>query len=905
MTQNSFHATRPGFPGVALRLQLACFLAMVPAMLSPLHAAETGRTFSNPERIRYDDRCFTIDGRDVFLFSGAFHYFRCPKPLWRDRFEKIKEAGFNCVETYVPWNWHEREMPANTDDFSTADLAEFNDWLKMAEDFGFYTIVRPGPYICAEWDTGGFPQWLLTKKPADRNGAWLRGDEATFLAWSQHWYHEVCPIIASHQITRKPHGQPGVILVQIENEYDFAGFPDAVKIHHLKTLAEAARADGIDVPLMTCWTKQVRGSTDPVLRQVFDTCNFYPRWDVAGELGKQIPKLRAEQPDAPLMTAELQGGWFSQVGGKLSEEQDGVDAAQIQNLTLFAIQNGETALNYYMLFGGSNPGDWAARNLTTSYDYNAPIREWGGVGDRYQRVRAIGKMLEEHGARLARSELVTCEVQASQNDVTVAMRRAADGARYLFVRTSEHTEPREGTVRVTDDSSGRKEQIGFKYKLEPFGSAVLYLPPGVTDAAQGEWLPKPAPAIERPTDLPAPVTITSARRHSDPGPSHWKPMPPGERLAQAGIYDSGFLFYRAKGGAGGDRTNLLVEFPAGDDVVAQTRRAAAPRIAEANGSALFTVGRSRSAELLYENHGHANFGVADENPCGIASAQFVSGTSIGGEPIAGWRMHEVNGTSDRPEVKPGFDDANWASVTVDKLEADQLAPNHTAVFRAKLDVSESDLKRGGWQLHFGRLDDRGWIFVNGKQVGETTDWSRGYSFDVQKELRAGENVIAVVVQNGDSAGGLGDPALARFTEKHPASIEFGRPTGVEAGWWKPEFKDKRWKTVKLGAAAPSSDSAMLTWYRMNFSVQSPKPGVWVPWKLHLNATGNGFIYLNGHELGRYWEAGPQHDFFLPECWLNFGDGKTNQLTLSLRRADKGAEIQSAIVEPYRDFAEKR
>src|SRR3954464_7213732 len=108
------------------------------------------RVFLHPDRIRYDAQCFTIDDADIFIFSGAFHYFRCPKELWRDRFTTIKQAGFNCVETYVAWNVHEREQPTDVSDFSKVDLADLRDWLTMAhEEFGLYTIVRPGPYICA------------------------------------------------------------------------------------------------------------------------------------------------------------------------------------------------------------------------------------------------------------------------------------------------------------------------------------------------------------------------------------------------------------------------------------------------------------------------------------------------------------------------------------------------------------------------------------------------------------------------------------------------------------------------------------------------------------------------------------------------------------------------------------
>src|SRR3954471_6116231 len=116
--------------------------------------AETGtptaRIFPHPERICYDSHCLTIDGKDVFIYSGAFHYFRCPKELWRDRFQKIKEAGFNTVETYAAWNWSEQQMPAGTNDFSKVNVSDLDEWLTMAEGYGFYIIVRPGPYICAE-----------------------------------------------------------------------------------------------------------------------------------------------------------------------------------------------------------------------------------------------------------------------------------------------------------------------------------------------------------------------------------------------------------------------------------------------------------------------------------------------------------------------------------------------------------------------------------------------------------------------------------------------------------------------------------------------------------------------------------------------------------------------------------
>jgi hypothetical protein len=864
------------------------------------------RPFPHPDRIRYDDRCLTIDGRDVFIYSGAFHYFRCPKPLWRDRFQKIKDAGFNTVETYAAWDWHEREMPSGLNDFSKVDMTDLEDWLKMAEDFGFYIIVRPGPYICAEWDSGGFPQWLMTRKPPGppHGESWLRSDDPVFLAWEKHWFDAVCPVIARHQITAKAPGQPGVILVQLENEYNFGHFPDDVIVRNLKALAEDALADGINVPFTTCWTRQVRGQTDPVLRGVFDSCNFYPRWAIDGTV-KEMEKLRQEQPDAPLMTTELQGGWFANVGGKLSADQDGLTASQINALTLLAIQHGETLMNYYMLFGGTNPDDMAARNITSTYDYAAPIREPGGVGDRYQRLWAIGHMLQEHGAKLARADAVDCETTTTQDDVTVAMRKSPDGGRYLFVRTSQRTEPRQGTAHVRE-KSGDTPELAFQYDLEPLGSKILYLAPGMTNADQGEWLPKPAPAINRPADLPAAVPVTTARREVDPGPTHWTGLKQGATLGQAGVFDNRFLFYRA-GVRANAATNLLVSLASGDSVLATAGGKPVPLVRGFSSTAVFAVPRgAQDVLLLYENKGHVNIGPDSEAPSGIFGAWLASDSMAGGRPVDGWRMHTVSNVTRRPEVQPEFDDKAWKTVKVDQLEATSLAPHRNAVYRAEIELSASDLGGDDWILNIGRIDGNGWVYVNGRKVGETADPGQSCLSVITPELHEGRNVVAVLVRGGSRAGGMGLPSLSREPADSRVKLRsIGNPAGISGKWWAPDLDDRKWDVVKIGDESASHPEGVLTWYRMGFGLDSPKPGVWVPWKLHLEATGNGFVYVNGYAIGRYWEAGPQHDFYLPECWLNFGAGKTNEVSLSLRPLERGAAIQAASVEPYADQAEVR
>jgi hypothetical protein len=728
------------------------------------------RVFPHPDRIRYDSQCLTIDDKDTMIYSGAFHYFRCPKALWPERFQKIKDAGLNCVETVVPWNVHEPEQPSDPSDFSKIiGLQDFDDWLTMAEHYGLYVIIRPGPYICAEWEFGGFPLWLKAERPAHplRGKIWLRTDDPAFVAWGKHWLDAVCPIIAKHQITRKAPGQPGVILFQLENEYDSWPGTKEVRLSYLTDLANEVTADGIDVPLFTCKTKEAREVPSGPLREVVDCVNQYPLWDVRKSLDGAIDDLRKTQPDAPVAISELQGGWFAHVGQQLSDQQDGLSPAEIQNITLYSWQKGVTLTNYYMMFGGTSFDDWSARGLISSYDYDAPIREDGGVMERYQRVWALGHMFQEHAGRLVRSTLADIQWTASDQDVQVGERKAQDGSRYIFVRTDNHTDARSGHAQVKK-KDGSAPELDFDYQLEPFGSTVLYLPPGATTAAQGEWLPKPAPPIARPTALPPAVTITKGQTMADPVPQTWRPITLGEPFAAIGNLGSHFVYYRVPAAPG---TTLNFKLQNGDHIVASANGTPVPVVLDGKKNTTLTVpNQAQELVVLLENQGYFNFKERIEQQ--IDGIHAISGAA---GPI-GFSMGDLNG----------------------------------------------ELGRG---------------------------------------------------------------------------IAFSKPDS--------SVDESKWQSVDFSAAVPPTSNALLTWYRSPFELPTPSPDAWVPWHLHLEANGDGFIYLNGHGIGRYWQVGPQHDFFLPACWLNFGPGKTNVVAFSLCPQDKGVGISALNIAPDSDTAEKR
>jgi hypothetical protein len=782
--------------------------------------------FAHPERVRYDGHCFQIEGQDFFLSSAAFHYYRTPRELWRDRFQKIKDAGFNAVETYVPWNWHERDLPSGLDDFSKIDLSEFEAWLKMAHDeFGFYTIVRPGPFICAEWGGGGYPRWLAKFNPWSGKEFWLRSADDAHIAWSAHWYEAVCKVFAREQITRKPKGAKGIILVQIENEYDYHKAPDKPKLLH--ALYGAVKKAGVDVPMFTCLTRECRGSGDPLLSQVFDSDNYYVALDGAPGCAQRMMSLRAQQPNAPGMVTELQGGWFSLVGDRLSEENYS-DARHFNAIHWMSLLGGATALNPYMFTGGTHFGGWGARGQTTTYDYNAAIREWGALSPKYYAAKGVNEFVRDHASRLVRAEGGPCELQGAPASLFGGVRVATDGTRFVFLQNTDAKNPVSGKVTIvpgkitrpagpiynidqegnrvlmrTNDADSDTATIPpfeVDYSLADLGTKVLVIPPGKTPA-EGVWYPK-VQDMPSPKQLPAPVRIASALKRHDPLDGKWQALPEGKSLPELGVSDQRYVLYRSR----------------------------------------FTLSETDAAKLgrLLVNSFSRD----------IITAQ-VNGRLAG-------RLYP--------------DEAYAAAATRNKkLSFDRIRPDE--------------------------FDNR---------------------FDLGGLLRAGENEITLVYENiGHEHGYIPMEELSGVRRAGLATDETAitKPLdwqvaldlgGVAAGWTRPDFVPQGWEKVSLdtgsaiarkgnGIQPHGQRDGLLTWYRIEFELPE---GASIPWRLLINASGNGFMWLNGHDIGRHWEIGPQREYYLPECWLNFGGSRKNVLVLGLRQTVHGAELRAAEVSPY-------
>lgn len=313
------------------------------------------------------DTDFLRDGRKHQVIAGALHYFRIHPDQWQDRIRKARLMGLNTIETYVAWNAHEPRR-GEWDATGWNDLGRFLD-LVHAE--GMDAIVRPGPYICAEWHNGGLPTWLTAGERA------LRSSDPAFLADISAYLRRVYEIVAPRQIDR---GGP-VVLVQIENEYGAYGSDKA----YLEALVALTREAGITVPLTTVDQPTDQMLADGSLPELHKTGSFGSRST------ERLATLRAHQPTGPLMCSEFWDGWFDWWGGV--HHTTDVDAAASD---LDALLAAGASVNIYMFHGGTNFGLTNGANhkgrylpIVTSYDYDAPLDEAGDPTEKFFAFRDV------------------------------------------------------------------------------------------------------------------------------------------------------------------------------------------------------------------------------------------------------------------------------------------------------------------------------------------------------------------------------------------------------------------------------------------------------------------------------------------------------------------------------------
>ena len=309
---------------------------------------------------------FLLNGQPFVVKAAELHYPRIPRPYWDQRIKMCKALGMNTICLYVFWNIHEQQE-GKFDFTGNNDVAAF---CRLAQKNGMYVIVRPGPYVCAEWEMGGLPWWLLKKKDIR-----LREDDPYFLARVKAFEAEVGRQLAPLTIQN---GGP-IIMVQVENEYGSYG----VNKQYVSQIRDIVKASGFDkVTLFQCdWASNFENNG---LDDLLWTMNF----GTGSNIDAQFKRLKELRPDAPLMCSEFWSGWFDKWGARHETRPakamvEGIDEMLSKNISF----------SLYMTHGGTSFGHWAGANSpgfapdVTSYDYDAPINEYGHATPKFWELR--------------------------------------------------------------------------------------------------------------------------------------------------------------------------------------------------------------------------------------------------------------------------------------------------------------------------------------------------------------------------------------------------------------------------------------------------------------------------------------------------------------------------------------
>ncbi|SEO94372.1 beta-galactosidase [Paenibacillus sp. OV219] len=323
-------------------------------------------------KLTYDGKSFMLGGKRIWIIGGEVHYFRFPQDEWREVLLRAKRAGLNTICTYVPWNFHEF-TEGHVDFEGDKNLARYID---LIGELGMYAMLRPGPYICSEWDGGGIPAWLCAKQVRR-----YREDDPVYMAAVESWFDQLIPIISERQITR---GGP-VITIQNENEYP--GGWDASMRSYLYKINTIYEKHGIDIPVLACnvhgnteTSVKINDSTDE--RDQFIDESMILTYNHHVEV-EPVYDLKRKQPNAPLITTEFWCGAPVYWGNQITDWPNRLELAR----AVYEYTSAGTQVCYYMFEGGTNFGFWGGNNIITSYASGYPVGEAGKLTDKYYAVR--------------------------------------------------------------------------------------------------------------------------------------------------------------------------------------------------------------------------------------------------------------------------------------------------------------------------------------------------------------------------------------------------------------------------------------------------------------------------------------------------------------------------------------
>ena len=403
--------------------------------------------------IDFDAKGFLVGGKRTFLVSAGMEYARVPRAMWRDRLLRLKRAGFNCIEIYTFWNFHE-PGEGHFDFSGDHDLEAF---LRLVRDMGLYAIVRVGPYYCAEWDNGGYPLWLRFKP-----GVRVREDNAEFEKYVDRYFDKLLPIVSRQQI----HYGGAVVLVQLENEHP-KGWGTIMPDGYFRHLRDKALSMGLEVPY---FFSGLHHATDPAGDLPHRTAGG------GGAAGAGDPaSLDDPSRPNPWLSTEFWSVWYSGYG---STDKD---ARDYERRTWKILAHGGNGYNYYMAYGGSNFAYTNNDEDAASYDYGAAVGQAGDLRPIYYSFKRMGWW--------ARS---FADILENSVDATTGWKDAAAGKMDTAVTVTARHSPA-GDILFLDNSSAAPASVWLPRGLQKRVSAENSFP--------GEKLPMGSPLSLAPGEI--------------------------------------------------------------------------------------------------------------------------------------------------------------------------------------------------------------------------------------------------------------------------------------------------------------------------------------------------------------------------------------------------------------------
>ncbi|MFF3981329.1 beta-galactosidase [Streptomyces sp. NPDC001828] len=845
--------------------------------------------------VGHDDHALTIDGKPLSIWSGEFHYWRLPSPdAWRDVLQKMKAGGFNAASIYFDWDFHSPKPGV----YDFTGVRDVDRLLDIAREVGIYVIARPGPYINAETDGGGFPGWLVTQRGKARSTA------PDYLAAADEWLSRIDPVLARHQLTN---GTGTVIAYQVENEY----YEDTADGHaYIQHLVDKARADGITVPLT--------GNHNGVFARELDIDGHdsYPQGFNCSspDTWHGLPDLSgAKKSDEPLFLAEFQGGSFDPWGGpgfdKCRQLTDGdFEKAAYEN----NIASGATLQNFYMAYGGTSWG-WlpSPGAVYSSYDYGAPIQEDRQLSEKYLVDKRLGYLVQSV-APLTHTE----SAAASPPDNAAVLRRDRrnpdDGTTITVVRHKDVNDRAKDTTHLAlGGYASVPQEPGTTLTVDGRDSKLL-----VSDYAMDHQrlVYSTSELMTHGTFGPRDVALLYGR-HGQDGESvlRYAARPAvkvlGGQVKQTWDAASGDLRldYTHDGlaqvlitPADGSTPVLLL---LADDATADTYwrldtpggpvLASGPellRTASYDRGVLKLTGDTDKAAPLRVLTGTAATSVSWNGLPAPGALDPAGSVLAGPKPVSlpalgSWRVQR-----ETPEARAGFDDAAWRAADKPVLSADDYGFHAGSVwYRGHFSAAGTE---SGIQVNASTGNGGCYLaWLNGTYLGSSADANHVFAVPGGALKPGQDNVLAVLaadmaheqdwsandshkqprgltsVRLVGSARGIGwrlQGALGGEDLVDPVrgGLNTGGLYGERQGMHLPGYPDAGWPVTSLPDTRTAT--AGVTWYRTGFDLRLPQ-GQDVPLGLTFSDDGakhyRALVYVNGWMAGLYVnDLGPQKSF---------------------------------------------